>query len=116
VEEGRDREPSQRHHPNPDEYAIRDDPDPQQRVDQRLAVELEAPRGPEAVGKPSYIYPGTEMDVRESPIGLLDLPFSFCLDTIALPFDIYAVSIKGRPRYDCDWPRGLTNSTNAIPE
>jgi uncharacterized protein YceK len=73
-------------------------------------------RGPEAVGKPSYIYPGTEMDLRESPVGLIDLPFSFCLDTFALPFDLYAVTIRGRPRYDCQWPYDhlTTMPTNAI--
>ena len=59
-------------------------------------------RGPEDEGLPSYIYPGTEAIMRyHLPKGLIDLPFSFCVDTIALPFDLYAVSIGGRPRYDC---------------
>jgi len=36
---------------------------------------------------------------------ILDFPFSLCLDTIALPFDLYAVGINGLPRYDNPlWP------------
>ena len=60
---------------------------------------------------PSYIYPGTEMDFRNigkvfseptGPVILLDLPISFCIDTLLLPSDLYAICIEGRPRYDCN--------------
>ena len=64
-------------------------------------------RDPESAGKPSYIYSGTEMDVREGSLYLIDLPFSFCLDTLLLPFDIYAVTVNGRPRYDSHWPLAI---------
>ena len=65
-------------------------------------------RSIEVQGEPTYVYPGTQVDMcniaHGSLVYLLDFPFSFCLDTIALPFDLYAVGIQGRPR--CDNPQG----------
>ena len=66
-------------------------------------------RSIEVQGEPTYIYPGTQVDIVNISHGslgyILDFPFSFCLDTIALPFDLYAVGIKGLPRYDNPlWP------------
>lgn len=65
---------------------------------------------------PSYIYPGLEMDVRIAPatplVLVVDLPFSLCVDTIALPYDLYAVCILGRPRYDCQWGNSVMHPAN----
>lgn len=68
---------------------------------------------------PRYIYPGTEISAHMAgslftrldrpaecdgyeyvlgPIGLIDLPFSFVLDTIAFPYDFYRVTLGDRTR------------------
>lgn len=60
----------------------------------------------EGCGKPNFVYPGVEEDLSHFPPILIDLPFSLVLDTIALPWDLYAVCIEGKPRYYYKKPFG----------
>lgn len=59
----------------------------------------------EGSGKPNFIYPGVQEDFRHLPVGLIDFPFSFVLDTIALTWDLHAVCIEGKPRCYYNLPR-----------
>jgi uncharacterized protein YceK len=78
-----------------------------------------------AIGTPQFIYAGTQADIGmisgdmwEAPevgivMGLFDLPFSIAYDTVVLPFDLWMVTVSGKPRTR---PKLPPNETPAEPD
>ena len=84
---------------------------------------------------PHYVYPGTQTDLRclaipvwtsgdalyegmtcmFYPVPLVDLPLSFVMDTIFLPFDIYMITAGGKTRYRKDIRQGSHRDSEPFP-